>query len=977
MTNNQKRTDKHYRIKLFFVFTCLIYNIDTAAQVLIKPIGSSGIIDNSAMLEVQSTSKGFLLPRMTAAQRLAITNPANGLMVYDTDSSAILIHNGSGWVKQQTTTDVLWKKEGTGIFNVNTGNVGIGTATPSVLLDVRFNGDVWHSFFGGQTGTLRFAGQAVNGAVIQSWNPTTNAARDLYLQRDGGQLGIGTTTPTAKTEILHQSTTALPQLRLTENDPAGFTRLIFGNRFSTRNFTLAAALGTTNADDVFYLNHSDAGNVVQVGGTGNVAIGTNLPASNATFKPRLSINGGNQSAIDAIANSNSFFTPVVNATDNNTTNTNGYAIIASSTQGTGLYATGSKAAIVAAGKMGVGVPLPLEQLDVAGAIKIGSTTTTNAGTIRYDGSDLQGYVGGQWKSLTGSATSQWTTSGNNISNSNTGNVGIGTTTPATKLDIAGQIKISGGSPGVGKVLTSDANGLATWQTPAGSGGSSVWTQAGNDIYNSNSGTVLIGKLANTNNAAFEVQKDAAFGKLATFENTNASYMTIVNVQDNGTSGNPIANIAAGGNIAIKAFSKFGDGLVAHSTNGRGVYIKGGSNFYPAMQIDTNSSAIALRLNGQIQIAAGGAGAGKVLTSDANGVATWQTAAGGGGGTSGWALSGNAGTTVADFIGTSDANPLVVKTNNLEAARFTSGGAVLFNGSITNGTTPISGAGTRLMWIPNRAAFRAGVVNGTQWNDASIGTNSTAFGNNNIASGFNSFAGGDGSRATADNALAFGNTASAVNLNTVALGTRVWVADAGSFCFADFDANNTLFTSAANQMNMRFKGGYRFFTSSLTSGGSAIGVSLDAGANSWSSISDARLKENKLPADGENFLQKIAAMPLGSWNYIGQNPTNKRHYGPMAQDFFAAFGTDAFGTIGNDTTIASADFDGVNLIAIQALEKRTTALMESNQTLVKHNITLTITLNELRQVAQQKEKDTAARIAALEKLVMQLQQKMKE
>ena len=46
----------------------------------------------------------------------------------------------------------------------------------------------------------------------------------------------------------------------------------------------------------------------------------------------------------------------------------------------------------------------------------------------------------------------------------TGNVGIGTTTPGAKLEIGGQVKITGGSPGANKVLTSDAVGLATWAT---------------------------------------------------------------------------------------------------------------------------------------------------------------------------------------------------------------------------------------------------------------------------------------------------------------------------------------------------------------------------------------------------------------------------------------------------------------------------------------------------------------------------------
>lgn len=52
---------------------------------------------------------------------------------------------------------------------------------------------------------------------------------------------------------------------------------------------------------------------------------------------------------------------------------------------------------------------------------------------------------------------------------NAGNVGIGTTQPGAKLEIAGQVKITGGTPGAGKVLTSDAAGLASWQTPASSG----------------------------------------------------------------------------------------------------------------------------------------------------------------------------------------------------------------------------------------------------------------------------------------------------------------------------------------------------------------------------------------------------------------------------------------------------------------------------------------------------------------------------
>jgi hypothetical protein len=68
-----------------------------------------------------------------------------------------------------------------------------------------------------------------------------------------------------------------------------------------------------------------------------------------------------------------------------------------------------------------------------------------------------------------------------------GNVGIGTTSPDTNLHIAGQIKITGGTPGLSKVLTSDANGLATWTT-IGSGSIS-------DSYLFNTGDTGIGAYA--------------------------------------------------------------------------------------------------------------------------------------------------------------------------------------------------------------------------------------------------------------------------------------------------------------------------------------------------------------------------------------------------------------------------------------------------------------------------------------------------
>ena len=89
-------------------------------------------------------------------------------------------------------------------------------------------------------------------------------------------------------------------------------------------------------------------------------------------------------------------------------------------------------------------------------------------------------------------------------------------------------------------------------------------------------------------------------------------------------------------------------------------------------------------------------------------------------------------------------------------------------------------------------------------------------------------------------------------------------------------------------------------------------------------SDSTKKENFLQTDGEMVLRKLRDFRLTSWNYKGHDPATRRHYGPMAQDFFAAFGRDDMGIVGNDTTLTGSDVSGINMIAIQALEKRTAA-----------------------------------------------------
>src|SRR5450631_1512426 len=82
-------------------------------------INSSGSLpDPSAMLDVNATNKGMLVPRMTTAQRVAITTPASGLLVFDNTTTSFWFYAASAW-KEITTGSNGW--------NI-TGNTGTDTA---------------------------------------------------------------------------------------------------------------------------------------------------------------------------------------------------------------------------------------------------------------------------------------------------------------------------------------------------------------------------------------------------------------------------------------------------------------------------------------------------------------------------------------------------------------------------------------------------------------------------------------------------------------------------------------------------------------------------------------------------------------------------------------------------------------------------------------------------------------------------------
>ena len=261
-------------------------------------------------------------------------------------------------------------------------------------------------------------------------------------------------------------------------------------------------------------------------------------------------------------------------------------------------------------------------------------------------------------------------------------------------------------------------------------------------------------------------------------------------------------------------------------------------------------------------------------------------------------------------------------------RVDSAGGVVTPGSLGIGIIPATGAGERMMWHPFKASFRAGGVGGTQWDDGSQGFYSAAFGYNTIAQGNYTFVSGYQSLAQQSYGVAIGYTANSDGVGAVALGYRSTAKGnysvaigqrastngfSGAIVLSDQSSTDSVLASANNQFSLRASGGVRLYTNSTKT----TGVSLNAGGSSWNVISDRTRKQDFLAVDGEDLLARLRHVPVTTWRYREEADRSLLHIGPMAQDWQRAFG---FG--GDGTTINMSDFDGVNLAAVQALERRT-------------------------------------------------------
>ena len=131
---------------------------------------------------------------------------------------------------------------------------------------------------------------------------------------------------------------------------------------------------------------------------------------------------------------------------------------------------------------------------------------------------------------------------------------------------------------------------------------------------------------------------------------------------------------------------------------------------------------------------------------------------------------------------------------------------------------------------------------------------------------------------------------------------------------------------------------------------ATGAYLSTGGT-WTNNSSRDIKENITPVDAREVLEKLISVPVSMWNYKVEDQCN-HHVGPMAQDFYAAFGLND-----SDTSIATIDADGISLAAIQGLYQ---IMKEENAALKKENESM-----------KKENEQIKARLAAIEELIGKL------
>ena len=492
-----------------------------AQSVGINSDGSSP--DASAMLDVKSATKGFLAPRVSSTGN--VTSPATGLLIYQTDAPAGYYYNSGtpaspSWVQLGAASGASqWTTTGSDIY-YNGGNVGVGKTTPAYKLDV--NGAINATSLlvngvalGGTTNYIKLKMSASQGSVnsgdVVAFNSTFKS-NGMTSTGNGINLKAGVTYRVEASIDIYNATNLgyLGYTIANQSGSLGSTGYAMTPASTSADVArnVVIVIYTPAVDETVYVKITD-----QKMGTGVIRADFN-PFFIATALSSSGDSGGgtvtNVSGTSPISVATGSSTPVISlgtvpvanggtgTTTGSITGTTALALAAGGTNQNVTLTPSGTGYTVLNGNVGIGTTTPTQKLDVNGDINIptdGALRSNGIWLIGKTDNEIGIGAGNSAKDIKfysgQGATPFLTMTG--------GNVGIGTTSPAYKLDIssgdAAAIRLGPNASYSRSLLLGGWNStnFAEARIQTSNGNLHLDAQSGSDIYfnNYHAGNVLL------------------------------------------------------------------------------------------------------------------------------------------------------------------------------------------------------------------------------------------------------------------------------------------------------------------------------------------------------------------------------------------------------------------------------------------------------------------------------------------------------
>jgi len=497
-------------------------------------------------------------------------------------------------------------------------------------------------------------------------------------------------------------------------------------------------------------------------------------------------------------------------------------------------------------------------------------------------------------------------------------------------------------------------GAATVGGGIGNGAYSKWATLGGGAFNSNdgvAGTIAVG-LSNSiiSTADYSTVGGGEFNTVWGVAGTiDGGLSNSVYHANYATVGGGALNTASGPGSFIGGGGYDGFGMSGNTASGAGSAIGGGLG----NQATGDETAIAGGTNNAAggQYAAVGGGAGNFGFGYAATIAGGYSCYAGDYAVVGGGYQNSAGT--GGVVGGGGANLAAdlatvaggESNNATGTGSFVGGGG--YNGSSVSGNTASGTASTVAGGYGNQATSAYASVGGGDGNFASGNYATVPGGYGNTAHGQVSFAAGEGVSANDNNSFIWGDgTRAGVSQGadtftvlatggaffyTTTSGVNVEVDPTGDLDFGTTTRQMLNLYSSTYGIGVQssdeyfrtagqfywFQGGTNNNANGNAGGGSTL-MSLSTSGltvnGTFVSASARNLKEHFQAVDARQMLEKVAALPVSRWNY--KQDTTSEHIGPMAQDFYAAFGVGP-----DDKHITTIDEGGVALAAIKGLNQK--------------------------------------------------------